>query len=234
MKPFDHSTLSDIMKKQVLTLAGSSLIDTSFIGLNSTPVFTNTFQNNPKYFRKNKFHLDSQPKADEYCRLGVHTASNQTNEKNYKLYWGYKNHVLVDCISGLPIYKTTTTAYIHDSVVTLDILANTHLFLPVTECIFLADKGYDVKNIYNQVHTFYHDECIILLNKHNTKDPKHLPHRNPVCNDGLDMWKDGRFPNRRRTRQKFCYPLKSSKTYECPCHYKNFYNGKNTGAAQNT
>lgn len=89
-----------------------------------------------------KFKPDNQPKADTDCKLDVHTASNQTNEKKYEFYWGYKNHVLVDCISGLPIYELTTTANVHDSTVALDILADTHTFLPITECTFLADKGY--------------------------------------------------------------------------------------------
>ncbi len=40
------------------------------------------------------------------------------------------------------------------------------------------------------------------------------------------MWKDGKFSDRNRTRQKFCCPLKSSKDADCPCHHKNFYNGK--------
>ncbi|WP_324293336.1 transposase [Lacrimispora defluvii] len=226
LKNFDHSVLSDIMKKQVLSLAESGIIDTSFIGLDSTPVFANTSQNNPKSFLKNKFSPDNHPKSDEDCKLGIHTASNQTNEKNYEFYWGYKNHVLVDCISGLPIYEFTTTADIHDSLVALDVLADTHSFLPVTECTFLADKGYDVKNIYNQVHTLYHGECIIPLNKRNTKNPKLLPQGNPLCEAGLAMWKDGKFSDRNRTRQKFCCPLKSSPSADCPCHHKNFYNGK--------
>ena len=146
------------------------IVDTSFIGLDSTPVAANTSQNNPKSFLSNKFKPDNQPKADPDCKLGVHTASNQTNEKKYEFYWGYKNHVLVDCISGLPIYELTTTANVHDSTVALDILADTHAFLPITECTFLADNG--------------------------------------------------------RTRQKFCCTLKSSKNADCPCHHKNFYNGK--------
>ena len=79
-------------------------------------------------FLSNKFKPDNQPKADTDCKLGVHTASNQTNEKKYEFYWGYKNHVLVDCISGLPIYELTTTANVHDSTVALDILADTHTF----------------------------------------------------------------------------------------------------------
>ena len=226
LKNFDHSILSYIMQSQVLSLAADGIIDTSFIGLDSTPVSANTSQNNPKSLLSNKFQPDNQPKADKDCKLGVHTASNQTNEKRYEFYWGYKSHVLVDCISGLPIYEMTTTAEVADSTVALDILAGTHAFFPVTECTFLADKGYDVKKIYNLVKELYDGECIIPLNKRNTKNPKLLPQGNPICEAGLAMWKDGKFSDRNRTRQKFCCPLKSSKDADCPCHHKNFYNGK--------
>lgn len=226
LKNFDNDLLSDIMKSQVLLLTEEGIIDTSFIGLDSTPVAANTSQNNPKSFLSNKFKPDNQPKTDPDCRLGVHTASNQPNEKNYEFYWGYKNHVLVDCISGLPIFELTTTAEVADSTVALSILADTHAFLPVTECTFLADKGYDVKNIYNQVKKLYDGECIISLNKRNTKNPKLLPQGNPLCEAGLAMWKDGKFSDRNCTRQKFCCPLKSSPNADCPCHHKNFYNGK--------
>ena len=211
------------MESQVILLARQGIVDSSFIWLDSTPIAANTSQNNPKSFLANKFKPDNHPKADKDCKLGVHTASNQSNEKNYEFYWGYKNHVLVDCISGLPLYEITTTADVHDSSVALDILASTHAFLPITECTFLADKGYDAKNIYNQVHSLYQGECIIPLNKRN---PKPLPQGNPVCEAGLAMWKDGKFSDRGRTRQKFCCPLKSSKHMDCPCRHKNFYNGK--------
>ena len=130
LKQLDNDVLSSIMKSQVLYLSKQGIVDTSFIGLDSTPIAANTSQNNPKSFLSNKFKPDNQPKADTDCKLGVHTASNQTNEKKYEFYWGYKNHVLVDCISGLPIYELTTTANVHDSTVALDILADTHTFLP--------------------------------------------------------------------------------------------------------
>ena len=140
LKNFDNKVLSEIMKTQVLFLSKEGIVDTSFIGLDSTPVSANTSQNNPKSFLSNKFKPRNQPRADSDCKLGVHTASNQTNEKKYEFYWGYKNHVLVDCISGLPIYEMTTTAEVHDATVALDILAATHSFQPITDCTFLADK----------------------------------------------------------------------------------------------
>lgn len=112
------------MKSQVQFLSKKGIVDTSFIGLDFTPIAANTSQNNPKSFLSNKFKSDHQPKADNDCKLGVHTVSNQTNEKKFEFYWGYKNHVLVDCISGLPVYEMTTTANVSDSAVALDILAD--------------------------------------------------------------------------------------------------------------
>ena len=61
------------MKSQVLHLAEMGIIDTSFIALDSTPIYANTSHNNPKSFKKNKFSKDNQPKADKGCGLGVHT-----------------------------------------------------------------------------------------------------------------------------------------------------------------
>lgn len=79
----------------------------------------------------------------------------------------------------------TTTAEVHDATVALDILAATHSFQPITDCIFLADKGYDVKNIYNQVKELYNGECIIPLNKRNTKIRNFFLKGIPFAKQGL-------------------------------------------------
>lgn len=226
IRNLDNSKLKNVMKNQVLKLSELGIVDTSFIGLDSTPISANTSNNNPKSFKKNKFSKSNHPTSDKDCGLGVHTASNQINERKFEYYWGYKNHVLVDCITGLPIYELTTTADVADSTVTLDILSQTNNFLSIDECTFLADKGYDVKEIYNTVKLTYHGECVIPLNKRNTKDPKKLAAGNIICEAGLAMHKDGKSSDSGRTRQKFCCPLKNSKNCVCPCNHKNWNNGK--------
>ena len=226
IRNLDNKLLKKLMQSQVLRLSEMGIIDTSFIALDSTPISANTHQNNPKSFAKNKFAKDNQPKSDKDCGLGVHTASNQHNERNFEYYWGYKNHILVDCITGLPIFEMTTTANVSDSTVTLDILSQTNSFISIDECTFLADKGYDVKAIYNAVKELYHGECFIPLNKRNTKNPKKLASGHPICEAGLAMHKDGKFSDNGRTRQKYCCPLKNSKCASCPCNHKNWNNGK--------
>lgn len=226
IRKLDNNLLKKLMQSQVLKLSEIDVIDTSFIALDSTPVSANAHQNNSKSFVKNKFSKNNQPKSDKDRGLGVHTASNQHNERKFEYYWGYKNHILVDCITGLPIYELTTTADVADSTVTLDILSQTNSFLSVDECTFLADKGYDVKAVYNTVKELYHGECIIPLNKQNAKNPKKLASGHPVCEAGLAMHKDGKFTDNGRTRQKYCCPFKRSKSGVCPCNHKNWNNGR--------
>jgi len=223
----DNDILKMLMQSQVLKLVELGIVDASFIGLDSTPVNANASANNPKSFKSNKFSKDNHPKADKDCGLGVHSASNQHNERKFEYYWGYKNHVLVDCITGLPIFELTTTADIADSTVALDILSQTDSFLSLKECSFLADKGYDVKAIYNTVKDVYEGDCFIPLNTRNTKNPKKLAVGNLLCPAGLAMLKDGRTRSEGRFRQKFCCPFINSKDDSlCPCNHKNYHNGK--------
>ena len=226
IRELDNEYLKKVMQRLVIQAAELGIIDTSFIALDSTPVSANTCQNNPKSFAKNKFSKDNQPQSDKDCRLGVHTASNQHNERKFEYFWGYKNHVLVDCITGLPISEITTTADVADSKVVEDILNQTNKFISIDECTFIADKGYDVKAVYNLIKDVYHGDCIIPLNKRNTKNPKKLSSGHPICEAGLAMHKDGIFSDRNRTRQKYCCPYKRSKNGIFPCNHKCWNNGK--------
>lgn len=226
LKKLDNGELKEIMAQQVRKLYELGIVDASFIGLDSTPVAANTKQNNPKSFAKDKFKPENHPKADPDCALGVHSASNQHNERRYEFYWGYKNHILVDCISGLPLYELTTPANIADVSVVSDILRSANAVLPLRECTFLGDKGYDAKAVYNLVKDVYEGDAIIPLNKRGTKDPQKIPAGNLLCDAGLAMHKDGKTTDNGRTRQKFCCPFRQSKTGCCPCGHKNWNNGK--------
>ena len=233
LKKLDNGKLKSIMARQVKKLYELGIVDASFIGLDSTPVAANTRQNNPKSFAKDKFKPENHPKADPDCALGVHSASNQHNERRREFYWGYKNHVLVDCISGLPLYELTTPANVADASVVPDILSAANAVLPIRECTFLGDKAYDVKNVYHLVKNVYAGDAVIPLNKRSAKSPKKLPAGNPICEAGLAMRRDGKTSDNGRVRQKFCCPFRQSKTASCPCNHKNWNNGrKNRGCTK--
>lgn len=226
LQKLDNDLLKQVMRGQVLHLAELGIVDSSFLGQDGTPVIANTCQNNPKAFRKNKFCKENQPKADPDCRLGVHTASNQYNDKNFEFYWGYKNHILCDVMTGLPLFEMTTPANVLDHEVAVDMLRKTDAFLPIRECYFIADAAFDVKAIYNTVRDEFEGECFIPINPRNTKNPKKLSVGNPICEAGLAMHRDGKFSDQNRTRQKFCCPFKRSASGACPCDHNNWHNGK--------
>lgn len=176
-----------------------SILDASFIGLDSTPVMANTKQNNPKSFVKNKFSKENHPKSDPDCTLGVRSASEQHNERWYEFSWGYKSHVLVDCISALLLYELITPANIADSSVAADILAEANRTISMKECTLLADKGYDTKSIYKIVWSVYEGEAFIPLNARGTKSTKTISVGNSDYEAGLAMHKDGKTTDNRHT-----------------------------------
>lgn len=226
LRNLSNDQLKDLMAVQVKKLYELGVVDASFIGLDSTPICANTRQNNPKSFVKSKFSKENHPKSDPDCALGVHSASNQHDERRYEFYWGYKSHVLVDCISGLPLYELTTPANVMDSTVATKILSAANRVLSLQACSFLADKGYDARNIYNTVKDVYSGEAVIPLKKRGTKGGKNFAVGNPICEAGLAMHKDGKTTDNGRTRQKYCCPFRQSKTGGCPCSHKNWKNGK--------
>ena len=234
LKKMDNAALKEIMAAQVKKLYEMGIVDASFIGLDSTPVMANTKQNNPKSFAKNKFSKENHPKSDPDCALGVHSASNQHNERRYEFYWGYKSHVLVDCISGLPLYELTTPGNIADSSVAAEILAAADQTISLKECAFLADKGYDVKSIYNIVKTVYEGEAFIPLNPRGTKDSKALSAGNPVCAAGLAMHKDGKTTDNGRPARNTAARSASPRPVFAPATTKTGTTARKTGAAQNT
>lgn len=207
-----HKWFSAVMQSQVETLVSLGFIDGNFISLDSTSIEANTAKNNPKSFNKSRFNKSVLPKSDKDCKLGVRTASNAYNEKNYEFYWGYKNHILVDAISGLPIAEITTTANITDSEIAIPLLKSTSSWLSLEEAYFIADKGYDIRDIYNFVRNDLHGHCFIPLNKRGSKKGrKALPCGNILCDAGLAMHKDGRQYLKSYIKQKFCCPFRTSK-----------------------
>lgn len=223
----------DIMQLQVKELRELGFIDGSFASLDSTSIEANTAQNNPKSFDKKRFDKTRQPKSDKDCKLGIRTASNAFNDKKLEFYWGYKNHILVDAILGLPIAEITTTANTTDHEVAVSLLKETHKWFSLDGTYFIGDKAYDVRDIYNYVYDDLNDHCFIPINPRNSKkDRKTLASGNLLCDAGLAMHKDGRQYLKNSIKQKFCCPFRfPMMMLFVPVSIPSFSMVKRTGAA---
>lgn len=236
----ENSEIKNLMHNLVLELKAANVISGKNISLDSTCIKANVKNNNPKNFRKNKFNPKRQPKNDKNCKIGV-TASNNENRKGVKqeFYWGYKDHILLDADSGLPIDHETTRANVHDSQKAIPILSRTHNWFDFKNCNFIGDKGYDANKIYNFVHKKLKGAAYIPLKRTRKTRTGLSDNGIPLCQAGLLMKDAGiccdysKYGKKiLRKRRKFRCPIAISKKRLrngeiCPVNHSKFYNGKN-------
>lgn len=110
---------------------------------------------------------------------------------------------------------------------TVDFLKNTNQWFSLEETYFIADKGYDTKNINNFVRYSLNGHAFIPLNPRNTKDNKKLSNGNIICEAGLAMHKDGKQYFKDKIKQKYCCPFRTKKDDSlCPCKHSKYFNVK--------
>ncbi|WP_027639085.1 transposase [Clostridium cadaveris] len=234
IKNFDNNTLKKIMKNQVNSLKKLEIIDNSVVSVDTTPILANTKFNNPKCFSKNKFNKENHLKSDKNCKLGVHTANNEDNDKNYTFYWEYKNLIMCDTKSGLPIFEVTLTGEKADVATLNDFLDEINIWFSLKDSKILADKGFYSRNNYNHIKDKLKAHAFIAKNKRNSKTNEKLSCGNPLCEAGLAMHKDGKQYLKHSIKQKYCCPFRTSTNdSSCPCNHPKYNNGhKNRGCVK--
>ena len=140
----------------------------------------------------------------------------------------------MDCISGLPLYELTTPGNIADSAVATEILAAADQTISLKECAFLAEKGYDVKSIYNTVKAVYEGEAFIP-SIHAARKP--LKRFLPVIRSVRPEWLLTRMATRPTMGvpgRNSAVPSASPSVIFAPVTTKIGITGRKTGAARNT
>ncbi|MBZ4669685.1 MAG: hypothetical protein JG775_2840, partial [Defluviitaleaceae bacterium] len=85
------------------------------------------------------------------------------------------------------LLKLLRPANVPDFEVALSLLKETNKWFNLKNVNFIADKGYDVKELYNFVRNVLHGHCFIPLNKRNSKNPPLTDDGYMVCEAGIKM-----------------------------------------------
>ena len=108
-------------------------------------------------------------------------------------------------------------------------------------CIFIADKAYDLRDLYDFIVGQLNCQAFIPLNPRNTQTDKVFgPNGCPICEADIEMKSSGSFSEGKRTRRKFRCPLKVSKKIAeeypngCPVSHPKFFTGKQYGCTKYT
>jgi len=253
---FLHKTpnqlLQQIRKAQIKTLINLGLVSGEYLSIDSTPVIAWVKQNNPKMFVEGKFDKTKFPQGDPDARLGFmamkrkpkHSKERQLEifdtssdkDKTVKeviFFWGYRNHVIFDAMSELPVFEKTFPANVSDCTVTIPAFKELRKYFKLKNPKgVLADAAHDSVSIHKYIRRSLKAKDFIPINPRAKKPNIKLTSRNiRICLAGLEMYPWGKFKEGNRIRRKFVCPithlkgLASKYNHQCPINHPRFSKG---------
>lgn len=246
-----NQLLQQIRRQQIETLVELGIISGKYLSIDSTPVIAWVKQNNPKVFVEGKFDKTKLPQGDPDARLGFMSVQKLTkyskeqqleffnpsnrkkkDEKRIICFWGYRNHVIFDSLSELPVFEVTKAANVFDSKVTVPAFKALKEHFKLKPKGILGDAAHDSEYIRKYIRKTLKAKDFIPINPRAAKqDIKFTKHNTRVCVAGFEMYPWGKFKDRGRIRRKFVCPIVHSKSfakkhnYQCPMNHPKFTKG---------
>jgi hypothetical protein len=234
LKDTPNQILQSIRENLVRELISLNQIKGQFISADSCPIKTNVKENNLKTSVANRFDKTKFPKGDPEARLSVYVVF--PDRKKVQYFWGYRNFILNDAISELPVAEITVPANVYEQ----------HLIIPQLKYIkklfnspisaVLGDSAFDSYKIIEFIVKKLKAKPVIPKNqrRHLISDIRLSDKGVPICLAGFEMASRGKSyeKDRNRIRHKFVCPIKHSKKFArkvgwfCPWNHPKFFSNR--------
>ena len=230
-----NSELEKIRINLVKELIELKIISGNYLSIDSCPIPAKVKENNLKTNVNNRFNKERLCKGDKDAKLGI-IVTFAKSKKEISYFWGYRDHVVIDAKSELPIWNITKPANVQDSVMFIPIFNLIQEKFHFNIDVVLADGIYDTSAILNYIIKTLKAKPRVAQNLRNTanqKETKFSKSGNPFCDASLEMIPRGSFYDKKqnRYRRKWVCPLHHSKKYQhefivCPAFHPNFFDRK--------
>ncbi len=221
------------------------LINQGFIALDefiidSKPIMAATKENNFKNPNRNTINKNQQPNRNPAATLSYYSCQITNGKKESMIFfWGYRTHTLITQ-QGICLVELTLPNNITDQEVAFKLLKELkRKYKFEKDAVFLADKAYDVRDLYTFIVKQMKGKPYIPINPRNQKDDKTFgPHGCPICDGGLEMKSVGKWTEGNRDRLKFRCPIRAGKKFakkfgeNCPVNHQLFNTGKCYGCTK--
>ncbi|MCL4378045.1 MAG: DDE transposase [Actinobacteria bacterium] len=233
LKDTDNKVLQEIRISLVRELIGLGIIKGKYLSVDSCPILANVKENNLKTNVGNRFKKSKPPKNDKDCRIGAFPTFTSSNTK-VEFFWGYRNHIINDCDSELPLAEITLAANVRGTSVIIGQLDFVKDSLALNPIAVIADSEYDSSGIIEYIVKNLGARPRISLNpRRSVPSSARLSSSGvPICIAGFEMLSRGIFIDRKqnRKRHKFVCPIKGSKKFAkdhpyCPWLHPRFVEG---------
>jgi hypothetical protein len=154
----------------VLQLINEGIISGTSIGFDSCSIEARVKENNLKTSTKDRYDKHRLVSGDKDARLGVSIHFPSPFKKEIHYFWGYRNHIINDLVSELPLWEITLQANKSEKPVGLSMLKEVHqsLFLPIGAVA--GDANYDAEDILKYIIEQMKAEAVIPRNPRNTQN----------------------------------------------------------------
>ncbi len=155
-------------------LRNRGVITGKVLSIDSCPVIAPLKENNLKTsLRRKRFDKSQPPKADPEAGLGVicHFPTPQHKEINW--FWGYRNHVMSDALTELPIWEMTYPANVNDLPPgRKSIYWAKHFFGSAVKAV-TADAEYDAEDFLKLIIQDLEAAAVVSHNPRNRQETEH-------------------------------------------------------------
>lgn len=216
----------------VRTLKDEKVISGLIIDLDSSTIEANVRENNLKTAVKDRFDKSRRLKGDPDARLSVKIHYPKPFQRKIEFFWGYRNHMINDTDSELPIHEVTHPADHDEKKVAVPLLEEmmSQLQFPVSHVV--GDANYDTEDILKHIVSEMKSQPVIPLNpRRRQKDSFQLKKDTVLCPANLEMFRKGRMKNQNRIYLQYSCPLYWGNKYQgqyllCPTGHPKFFKQK--------
>jgi hypothetical protein len=229
-----NETLQELRVALVRRLIAASVVQGKVVALDSAPVSAPVKENNLKTCVRDRFNKTRHPRGDPEARLGAYCSYAISGPKKLRYFWGYRNHIIADFHTELPLWEMTHAADYHETRCAIPLLnaCKDDLHLAIEKVC--ADSAYDSEKILKQIIEVMHAQPIVARNARTPPNREfRISGKQVLCSAGLDMVYKGRMTPKRTgiTYIQYCCPLHyRRKTRQmfllCPANHQKFLSQK--------
>jgi hypothetical protein len=226
--------LQAVRESLVKDLIALGQITGQYISADSCPIKANVKENNLKTSMPSRFNKTRIPKGDPDARLSAYAIF--PNSKKVQFFWGYRNFILNDATTELPVAEITVPANIYEQHLVIPLLKHVKKVFALPIEAVLGDSAFDSYNIIEFIVKELKAKPVIAKNPRRSKDPDIKQSRSgiPICVAGFEMLSQGKFYDKEqnRMRHKFICPIKGSKKFArkvgwfCPWNHPKFFSNR--------
>lgn len=232
LRDIPNEKLQALRRHLVQNLIQEKVITGKVIAMDSCAIEANVRENNLKTAVASRFDKTIKPSGDPEAKLGVKVHYPKPFQRKITFFWGYRNHILTDALSELPLHENTLTAERHEQKQAVPMLKKLREYFELPVESVTADANYDTEEILSFIFKEIKAMPVIPKNPRGHKRDDFTVYKNTIiCPANLEMHRRGKMTTRGRTYLQYSCPLYYGKKYKghfllCPASHPKYFSQK--------